>query len=205
MKGYKKLTILITALVLTVVASVVLYQYGSKIGTTQAAKARLRSEYIQLKKDNISLSEENQNLEQKVAAIDEKRQNLINTDAELKKSTELIAEYQKKNEELQNELNAINTPGELNSKYNNQINQISNAKTGDVITYSDVVLVSGKDISAGRYCISGDGSFRIIKKTNNNIVESQNVGLLESDSYTTNVDAECTIIIEGTLDFTPVD
>ena len=205
MKGQKKLNIIIISLVITVIVSIFLYQLGSDIGTTRAAKAKLRNEVIQIKKINIELSKDNESLEKEITELDKKKQDMIDSDTQLKESTQTISEYSKKIEDLKAELNQLNTPGELNSKYSSQISKISNKKTGSTTTYVDTVLISNKDISPGRYCISVNGLFRIIKQTSNNVIESQNVGLLESDSYTTHIDSDCKIIIDGKLDFTPVN
>lgn len=205
MKGYLKLTALITAALLTTILSIILYNYGSDIGTMNAARIKLRNETIQLKRDNIEISKENKDLTKKINSIEKKTQKLTNKDSELQEVNTEIKNYQSQIDLLEKELSQFSTADEINSKYASQISNVSNDAIGSPKTYTNTTIISGKDIAPGRYCIKGMGNFRIVKTTNNNVVESQNLKIVESNSFTAVIENDCNIIVEGNLSFTKVN
>lgn len=205
MKGYFKFTVLIIATLITAILSVFLYSYGSNIGTMKAAQLKLRNETIQLKRDNIEISKENKELTKRINSLTKETQKLTNKDTELKEVNTEIKNYQSQIELLKKELSELSTADEVNSRYAAQINNVSNDAIAAPKTYTDTTLISGKDITPGRYCIKGNGNFRIVKTTNNNVIESQNLKIVESNSFTAVIENDCNIIIEGKLSFTKVN
>lgn len=204
MKGYIKLYIIVSAILITLAASLFIYTFASDIGTNRAAKAILKSELIQLKKDNIDLSKNNKNLTKKINACEDDIKKLTQTDEEFKNSIKSLEDYQAKITKLKEEFSKINTPSILNDKYSEKIKNASNAEIGTEKKYTDTTLEVGKDISPARYKIKGNGSFRTVNK-NNVVTESQNIGILESDSYTAILSQDTKLTIMGTLTFVEVN
>lgn len=205
MRGYIKLYIIISAVIVSIASSLFLYNYGSNVGTQKAAKLKLKNELIQVKKENIKLSKANKELTNKIDDHKKDAQTLMEADSELKKAVKEIEDYQTKISSLKQELTNLNTPSELNSKYALQIQNVSNAQISNPVHYANTTLLVGEDIDPGRYCVKGNGNFRVINTINNNVTESQNVGLLESDSYTAIIEKNCKVIIDGALTFIEVN
>lgn len=205
MKGYIKLYIIISAAIVSIASSLFLYNYGSSVGTQKAARLKLKNELIQVKKENIELSKDNEELTDRIENYKKDAQKLMETDSELKEAVKEIEDYQTKISSLNQEFAKLNTPSELNSKYASQIQNISNAQVGNPIRYSNTTLFVGEDINPGRYCVKGNGTFRVINTINNSVTESQNVGLLESDSYTAVIEENCKVVVDGNLTFVEVN
>lgn len=205
MKNSSKIFFITLLLLITGAISYFLYNRGVSMGAQSAAEALVKSETIELTKENIELSKSNKEISEKTENLKKQAKDLSEKDSELAEYTKLINDYQTKISSINKELSELNAGSSLNSKYAEQINKVSNEAVGQAKQFKDTTINCPDDIKAGRYLIKGDGSFRIVKTTNNNVTESQNIKNLESKSYTTPIEADSKIIIEGTLTFTEVN
>ena len=205
MKNSSKIYFITLLVLITAALSYFLYNSGVSIGAQSAAKNLVKSETIKLTKENIELSKNNKKISEKTEDLKKQAEELSEKDSELAEYTKLINDYQTKITSINKDLSELNSGSNLNSKYADQISKISNETVSQTKQYKDTTLNCPTDIKAGRYLIKGDGSFRIIKTTNNNVIESQNIKNLESKSYTTPIESDCRIIVEGVLTFTEVN
>ncbi len=204
MNSFKVWFIAILAAI-TVFTSFILFNRGISIGSRRDAIAQLHNATKELNNENNKLYDDNEKLAKKTEDVRAEYNKILENDSEFAKYNEKVNSLTNSIDKLKQELAALGAKDDLSSKYSAQIGKISNAIKGDSITLKNSVLNCPKDISEGRYKIEGQGSFRIIKLSNNNVIESQNVKNLESNSYTCKIEDNCKLIVDGVLKFTEVD
>ncbi len=190
---------------ITVFTSFILFNRGISIGARRDAIAQLHNATKELNNENTKLYDDNEKLAKKTEEVRAEYNEILENDSEFAKYNETVNSLTNSIDKIKQELATLGTKDDLSSKYATEIGKISNAVKGDSITLKNSVLNCPKDISEGRYKIEGEGSFRIIKLSNNNVIESQNVKNLESNSYTCKIEENSKLIVDGVLKFTEVD
>ena len=191
--------------VISMIAALFVYTTGSENGALKYANDALSIE-IQ------TITEENKDL----------RRQKNNYAAEIENSNTLFSENEEENavlEGLYTQLKLCETTlSELNTElteakaekaalamYQSNIDQVSNNSTGDSIALEAKAYQIPEDISAGRYRISGLGSFRVVDIASGLNLESQNLKNLESNTYTLNLSQATKLITDGDIVITPVN
>ncbi len=200
-----KVWFLAILIAITAFCSFILFNRGFSIGARRDAIAMLHTATRELNEQNEKLYDDNEKLSKKTEEVREEYNDILENDSEFAKYNEKVNELTNSIDKIKQEIDSLGTTDDLSSKYAAQISKVSNAVKGDSITFKDSVLNCPNDINEGRYKIEGQGAFRVINLSNNNVIESQNVKNLESNSYTCKIDENSKIIIDGTLKFTEVD
>ncbi len=190
---------------ITVFSSFILFNRGISVGARRDAIASLHNATRELNNENAKLYDNNEKLAKKTEEVRAEYNKILENDSEFAKYNEKVNSLTNSIDKIKQELAGLGAKDDISSKYASEISNVSNAIKGDSITLKNSVLNCPKDIKEGRYKIEGDGAFRIIKLSNNNVVESQNVKKLESKSYTCKIEYNCKLIVEGSLKFTEVD
>ena len=190
---------------ITALSSYLLFNRGVSIGARHDAIASLHTQTKTVNDENSKIYKDNEKLSKKIDDTKKEYNDILENDEEFAKYNKKVQDLEKSIAKIKQEISDLGNTTDTNSKYANEISKISNSPKGSPVTYNNSTLKCPGDISEGRYKIEGNGSFRIIKISNNNITESQNVKNLESNSYTCKIDSDSKIIIEGTLKFTEVD
>ncbi len=190
---------------ITVFTSFILFNRGISIGSRRDAIAQLHNATKELKDENTKLYDDNEKLSKKTEEVRAEYNKILENDSEFAKYNEKVNSLTISIDKIKQELANLGTNDDLSSKYAGEISKVSNAIKGDSVTLKNSTLNCPKDISEGRYKIEGQGSFRIIKLSNNNVIESQNLKNLESNSYTCRIEDNCKLIVDGVLKFTEVD
>lgn len=203
MKNFKTIFtifIIVTALCL----SVWVYRIGTEYGAQSEAYEKVALETEKLEEENKHLAERcdeyESDIEQNRSGIEKSEENTVLDDY-----YEKIADCEKRISTLNEEMEAAKKDESAIKNYNVDLNGISNEEKGAPQKYKDKTLLCPSDISAGRYKISGTGSFRIVTNVNNTVTESQNLSSTDNNSYTTNIEGDSKVIVEGELSFIPVN
>ncbi len=190
---------------ITAFSSYILFNRGFSVGARRDAIALLHTATRELNEQNEKLYEDNEKLAKKTEEVREEYNDILENDSEFAKYNEKVNELTTSIAKIKQEITSLGTADDISTKYSHQISKVSNAVKGDSVTFKNSVLNCPKDLHEGRYRIEGQGAFRVINLSNNNVVESQNVKNLESSSYTCKIEENSKIIIDGTLKFTEVD
>lgn len=200
-----KAVITTAVILLAAVGCVWVYKLGVEYGAQKTAQVRVNLETESIEKENDALEAQRKEYQKDIDSTQ--------TDIEKNESeNKTLDEYYKKIEDCENKISNLKSELESAKKeeaavkgYNVDLSGISNEATGSPKEYKDKTFLCPADISAGRYKISGSGSFRIITNVNNTVTESQNLNNTDNNSYTVNIENDSKIIVEGTLTFTPVN
>ena len=190
--------------VISVFACSGVFKVGKSYSANQYARLAIEKETAEIEKENKALEEQclayTKDIEASKKAISKNE----DENKELEEYYSQISEYEKNIDTYKRELSEVNAEARSLGK-NIDLTDISNEASGEKVKYTDKTLICPDDIEEGRYKIEGDGFFRIINTSNNNVTESQNVKNLDGNSYTANINKNSKIIIEGTLTLTPVN
>lgn len=192
---------IVSALVLVVSASACfLYRLGVDYGEYRYAYDALKEEVQSIKEENEEIKKQMPEYSDKAGAQmskDEKAQTLERLDSE-------ISGYENEIQKLGEELETVKNEKAILQEFSESMKNISNSASGSPITLSNNTYQCPSDISEGRYKVTGDGSFRVVVNSSQEIIDSQLVSQLEGNMYTFNLKSGTRITVDGTLTFTPV-
>lgn len=180
------------------------YTQGADSGAYKYAADSLKAETNKILNDNKDLEKQRT---QYMQSIDENTAELAeneNESKELKSYYDQINDYEQKSQQLDSDIQAAQTEKESLSEYASAMGAVSNDASGESRALAAGTYQCPADIAAGRYKLTGTGSFRVVINASNRVSESQNLSSLDGNSYTMNLEAETKLITEGDVTITPV-
>ena len=187
------------------ILALLVYTVSSQNGALKYANDTLKIEIQTIAEENKDLRRQKNNY----AADIESSNILFSENAEENAVLEQLYNQLKLSQTTLSELDTKLTEAKAEkaalSMYQSNIDQVSNNATGDSIALEARAYHIPEDISAGRYRISGLGSFRVVDIASGLNLESQNLKNLESNTYTLNLPQAAKLITDGDIVITPVN
>ena len=181
------------------------YSQGAESGAYKYAADMLSAETDDILDDNRALERQRT---QYMDSIEESTSELSdneNESEELKSYYDQITDYEQQSQQLDSDIQAAQTEIDSLSAYASSMGAVSNEASGESRALEAGTYQCPADIAAGRYRLTGTGSFRVVINALNRVSDSQNLGSLDGNSYTLNIEAETKLITEGDVTITPVN
>ncbi len=202
-KNKKFILTAVLPIIISIILGIIIIAVNSNMIINMRAKATISNEKEQMEKDINSFEDQKISLQYTAANLDKK----IEDDRIL---LEEILALEKELENYNNDIADANTTiTQLDNsiaektKYNENLDKLSNQSVTSEKTYTDVKLNVPNDISSGRYTATGTGKL-FIYTIANTLQEKQDLSLLDSHSYTFNISSGQYIKIEGTITLTNI-
>ncbi len=182
----KKLYLIVIS-ALTLIIAVILFSVTFHINTSSISKEKLASEISVLEKSSSELKSEKEQLEQQISDID----------TELSTKTTInnyYMEYKKTYDALTSEISDLkNQSAQLDTEINekkkelNDNSSVKEEKKGKSYTMKkDEIFTCPDKLPAGRYIVSGKGTFTITSSAGK-VRVTQNLDVATDNSYTFNI------------------
>lgn len=181
------------------------YSQGAESGVYKYAADTLDAETDDIIDDNRALERQKTHY---MDSIDESTSALSDNEdesEELKSYYDQITDYEQQNQQLDSDIQAAQAEIDSLSAYASAMGAVSNEASGESRALEAGTYQCPADITAGRYRLTGTGSFRVVINASNRVSDSQNLGSLDGNSYTLNIEAETKLITEGDVTITPVN
>lgn len=181
------------------------YKLGAESGVYKYAADALRAETNDVLDDNRALERQR---EQYLETIEESTAGLSEDESEneqLKSYYDRITENENKTKQLDSDIEAAKAERDELAAYESSLGSVSNETAGEPRALTDGTYRCPDDIAAGRYRLTGTGMFRIVINASNRVSDSQDLGSLDGNSYTLNIENDTRLITEGDVTITPVN
>lgn len=180
------------------------YTQGKDNAVKKYALDALKSETKAIKDDNKELLQQKNSY---LSSINKDKTEISDNEnsSELQVYYSEIADYAAKNQQLDKDIENAKKEKESLSQYTVNLSGVSNRATGESRILDPGTYQCPADIAPGRYLMTGSGSFRIVSNAANRVTESQNLGRLDGNSYTLNIESETRVITDGTVVITPIE
>lgn len=191
-------------LIVCIGGGIYVYIQGKDNAVKKYALDTLKSEIKAIEDDNKELLQQKNSY---LSSINKDKTEISDNEnsSELKTYYSEIADYEAKNQQLDKDIENAKQEKESLSQYTVNLNGISNRATGESRILETGTYQCPADIAPGRYLMTGSGSFRIVSNAANRVTESQNLGSLDGNSYTLNIESETRVITDGTVVITPIE
>ena len=180
------------------------YTQGKDNAVKKYALDALKSETKAIEDDNKELLQQKNSY---LSSINKDKTEISDNEnsSELQVYYSEIADYAAKNQQLDKDIENAKKEKESLSQYTVNLSGVSNRATGESRILDPGTYQCTADIAPGRYLMTGSGSFRIVSNAANRVTESQNLGRLDGNSYTLNIESETRVITDGTVVITPIE
>lgn len=196
------LTIILPIIISIFIGIIIIVLNSNSILNTRAV-AIIAQEKEQLSNDFTTLQKQKKDLEYTAADLDKK---LEDNRILLEEITALNTELDGYNESI---TSANETIAELDkaiqgkTKYNDSLNNLDSQVSGTTKKYTNIKLNVPSDINAGRYKAEGTGKLYIYTIAGT-LEDKQDLSILDSHSYSFNINSGQYIKIEGALSLTEI-
>lgn len=181
------------------------YTQGLDYGAQKYARDALSIEIKEIEKENADLKKQK---EQYISTVNESSTALSDNEEENKELDQYyseISDYEEKISQLDKDLEMVNAENDKLSQYTSNLAGISNDVTGTAVALKDKTYQCPTDIAAGRYKVTGTGTFKVVSNVSNSIVDWGNMSSMDGNTYTFNLESNTRVTVEGELSFTPVN